>query len=139
MPNRITRGRGLMGGLIATEGLIEATLRWDANIADTVFFVASRQYIVKKITARVEVAGTDAGAVTAVVKKAASGTAITSGTALHSGTINLKGTAATNQALTLSTTASDLDIAAGNAIGLDLTGTPTAAVGCVTVWLAPVA
>ena len=75
--------------------------------------------------------------VTAVIKKAASGTAITSGTALHSSSYNLKGTADTIQSLTLSTTASDLQIAAGTAIGIDFTGTLTAATGVVTITLAP--
>lgn len=132
-----TRGQRLLGDLATINGILEVTMRWDANIADTSFFVANRKYKVRLITARVDVAGIDAGAVTGAIKKAASATAIASGTALHTGTINLKGTANTNQALTLSTTDTDLDIAKGNAIGFDLTGTPTAAVGSVTVLLAP--
>ena len=43
----------------------------------------------------------------------------------------------TIQSLTLSTTASDLQIAAGTAIGIDFTGTLTAATGVVTITLAP--
>lgn len=120
--------------LAVTDGLVPISFAWDPNAADASFFVAPRAYTVKKIDARVEVAGTDAGAVTAVIKKAPSGTDIASGTALHTGTINLKGTADTNQALTLEA-AANLAIAAGDAIGFDLTGTPTAARGCVTVWL----
>ena len=85
------------------------------------------------ITATVEVAGTDAGAVTAVIRKAPSGTALASGTALHSGSINLKGTAATNQALTLSTTSGVVNLAAGDRLAFDLTGVMTSAVGSVTV------
>ena len=108
---------------------------WIATSIDKVFFNARRAYTVVGLVARVEVAGTDAGAVTAVVRKAASGTAIASGTALHSGTINLKGTAATNQTLTLSTTAADLEIAVGDSIGIDFTGTLTGASGLVTVYL----
>ncbi len=118
-------------------GVEFADTEWLASSVDKVFFVATRAYRVKSIIARVEAAGTDAGAVTAAVKKAPSGTAIASGTALHSGTINLKGTAATNQTLTLSTTSSDLDIDAGDAIGIDFTGVLTAATGAVTVALAP--
>lgn len=109
-----------------------------AASVDKVFFTALRAMRVKAITGRVEAAGTDGGAVTAVVKKAASGTAIASGTALHSGTFNLKGTAATNQSLTLSTTSSDLDLAAGDSIGIDFTGVLTTATGIITVALAPV-
>jgi hypothetical protein len=103
---------------------------------DTPFFVAGRAYRVVGITGRVEVAGTG-GAATAVVKKAASATAITAGTALHTGSFNFVGSAATNQVLSLSATPSDLDIASGTCIGLDLTGTITSATGTVTVLLAP--
>lgn len=109
-----------------------------ATSVDKVVFTAPRGYRVKSIVGRVEVAGNDAGAVTAVIKKAASGTAIASGTALHSGTFNLKGTAATNQTLTLSATSSDLDIPAGTSIGVDFTGVLTLATGVFTVALAPV-
>lgn len=104
---------------------------------DTPFFIADRSYTVLSIVLRVEVAGTDGGAVTCQIRKAPSGTAIASGTVLHSGTGNLKGTAATNQTLALSTTASDLSIPSGTCIGFDLTGIATAAVGCVTVVLRP--
>ena len=126
----------LIGSDNAPLGFINAETEWLATSVGKSFFVANRHLIVKSITARVEAAGTDAGGVTAVVRKVPSGTAITSGTALHSGSINLKGTAATNQALTLSTTASDLSIPAGTAIAIDLTGTLTAATGTVTVSLA---
>lgn len=128
---------GLQGTNLGEGGFCDVEIEWLASSVDKISFVATRAYVVKGITARVEVAGTDAGAVTAAVKKAASGTAIASGTALHSGTINLKGTAATNQALTLSTTDSDLEIPAGTAIGIDFTGVLTSATGVVTVTLAP--
>jgi len=100
--------------------------------ADGSGVVLSRDAVIKSITARVDVVGSDAGAVTAVVKKAASGAAVASGTALHSGTINLKGTAHTNQTLTLAAGVTK-KVAAGEAIGLDVTGTTTAARGVVTV------
>jgi hypothetical protein len=121
----------------ATSGLVVAQLRYDATIADTVFFVANRDYRVVGITGRVEVAGTG-GACTAVIKKAASATAIASGTALHSSTFNLVGTAATNQVLTVSTTLTVLAIPSGTCIGFDLTGTPTSAVGTISVFLIPI-
>lgn len=128
---------GLQGKDLDDGGFEIVNMIYDANSVDRAYFVATRAYVVKGIVGRPTVAGTDAGAVTAVIKKAASGTAISSGTALHSSTYNLKGTAHTNQTLTLSTTASDLEIPAGTAIGLDFTGTLTAAVGAVTVCLAP--
>lgn len=121
----------------AGQGWIPVSVRWEPNSADDCFFVADRPYRVKSILACVEVAGTDAGAVTAAIKKAPSATDIAAGTALHTGTINLKGTVDTNQSLTLSATSSDLNIAQGDRIGIDYTGVLTAARGCVTVLLAP--
>jgi hypothetical protein len=128
---------GLEGSELTAGEFVVESASWVPTSVDVPLFVASRKYRVKNISARVEVAGTDAGAVTAVVRKAASGTAIASGTALHSGTINIKGTAATIQELTLSTTDTDLDIADGDMIGIDFTGVLTAATGCVTVALTP--
>jgi hypothetical protein len=101
------------------------------------FFVANRNYRIIAITVRPLVAGSDSGAVTAVVNKVVSGTALASGTTVHIGTINLKGTADTNQVLTMSATSSILDLASGSALGLVPTGTTTAATGVVTVLLSP--
>jgi hypothetical protein len=117
-------------------GFLPISSEYIASSVDKVIFVASRAYAVKAIRGRVTVAGTDGSAVTATVRKVASGTAITSGTALHSGTFNLKGTADTNQSLTLSATASDLLIAPGEAIAIDFAGTLTSATGVITVELA---
>ena len=128
---------GLTGTDAGEGGFIPVSIEYTASSVDKTSFVADRAMRVIGIRGRVEAAGTDAGAVTAAVKKAASGTAIASGTALHSGTFNLKGTAATNQTLTLSTTTTDLDLAAGDSIGVDFTGTLTAATGVITVFLAP--
>lgn len=140
MPNLRQNADGSMGiqGVdLDAGGFITINIEYTHSSVDKVCFVATRSYVVQGITGRPTVAGTDASAVTAVIKKAASATAITSGTALHSSTFNLKGTADTIQALTLSTTASDLAIAAGTAIGIDFTGVLTSATGVVTVTLAP--
>lgn len=129
---------GIQGqGQLDDGGFESVNITYDANTVDKVGFVAQRAYRVKGVLGKVTAAGTDAGAVTLAVKKAPSGTAIASGTALHASTMNLKGTAATNQTLTLSTTSTDLDIAAGDSIGIDVTGTMTAATGVVSVLLAP--
>lgn len=124
-----------VGGVVSG-GSIPVSFFYEATVADSSFFVADRAYRVKSIVGCVEVVGTDAGAVTAVIRKAPSATDIAAGTALHSGTFNLKGTVDTNQTLTLSTTDADLSIASGDRIGFDLTGVPTAARGFVTVLLA---
>jgi hypothetical protein len=128
---------GLQGKDLDDGGFCVVDFNYNASSVDSTMFVASRAYVVKAIIGRPDVAGNDAGAVTATIRKAASGTAIASGTALHSGSMNLKGTAATNQSLTLSTTAGVLEIPAGTAICVDFTGTMTAAVGHISVILAP--
>lgn len=143
MPNITQHADGSQGwqGADGTDpqygGYINVSIEYNASSVDKVAFVATRAYVVKAITARPTIAGNDAGAVTAVIKKAASVVAITAGVALHASTINLKGTADTIQALTLSTTASDVAIAAGTCIGIDFTGVLTLATGVVTVTLAP--
>lgn len=129
----------LIGADGADVGFVVAKTEWLASSVDKVFWVAPRQCRVKRIVARVTVAGTDTTtpAPTAVIRKVPSGTAIGSGTALHSSTINLKGTADTNQVLTLSTTSTDLDLAQGDALAIDVTGTLTGATGVAMVSLAP--
>lgn len=123
-------------GQSVDDGLHTETSEWIATSVDKYFYIATRAERVKAITARPSVAGTG-GAATAVIRKAASGTAITSGTALHSGSINLVGTVDTNQSLTLSTTPGVLDLKAGDALCIDFTGTLTSAVGAVSVALSP--
>lgn len=123
------------GGINSDGEFTFTDMRWAPTSLSAPSFVASRDYVLKSILAAVEVAGTDAGAVTATVYMAPSGTALSAGTALHSGTINLKGTAATNQALTL--TAPSVRIPAGYRVGIVFTGTLTAATGCATAAFCP--
>lgn len=127
---------GFEGTASGEGGFIPVVLNYTAAIVDCTMFTADRPYVVKGIRGRVDVAGTG-GACTAVIRKVASGTAITSGTALHSSSFNLVGTVNTQQALTLSTTASDLLLAAGDSICFDMTGTATSAVGALSVTLNP--
>lgn len=127
---------GIEGTAAGEGGFLPLTLNYTATIVDCTMFTADRPYVVKAIRGRVDVAGTG-GACTATIRKVASGTAITSGTALHTGTYNLVGTVNTQQALTLSTTASDLLLAAGDSICFDMTGTATSAVGALSVHLSP--
>ncbi len=112
----------------------------DALAIDSAFFVADKAYRVIGITGRSTIAGTNGGAVTAAVMKAPSGTALSAGTALQQSTINLKTTADTNfSAVSLTATTADLTLAAGDCVGLDVTGTTTAARGVVCVFLQPLA
>ena len=127
---------GIEGSAGGKGGFVPVTMRYDANSVDAPFFTADRPYVVHAIRGRVEVSGTG-GACTATIRKVPSGTALGSGTALHSGSFNLEGTAATNQTLTLSTTASTVKLAAGDSLAFDITGTATSALGSITVTLSP--
>lgn len=109
----------------------------DGTLIDGVFFVADRPYTVVAVNARVIVAGTDASAVSAQIRRVPNGTAVSGGPAVHTGTINLKGTVDQVQEMTLVTTPASLNLIKGNALGLDVTGTPTAARGAVSVLLLP--
>lgn len=113
--------------------LVELEYSAPTDTAGNVIFVADRAYNLVGIRHVVSTVGSDMGAVTAVVKKAASGTAIASGTALTATAIDLKATIWTpaSPAVTV------LAIAAGDIVGLDVTGTSTAARGNVTLALVP--
>lgn len=108
----------------------------EATPLDGAFFVADRPYVIQSIIARILVAGTDAGAVTAQVRKAANTAAIGAGVVMHSGTINLKGAVDTNQTMTLLTGVA-ITVQAGTGIGLDVTGVTTAARGVISMLLLP--
>jgi hypothetical protein len=110
-------------------------MNYTAASADQLIAVMPRAVRVRSVVVRPTVAGTDGGAVTVAVRKVPSGTAIASGTILHSGTGNRKGTINTNQNLTLAQ--ADCNVAAGESIALDFSGTLTAAVGAVTVMVNP--
>ena len=128
---------GLEGSANGNGGFIPVSTSYNVPTAGSVnLFVADRPYVVQAIRGRVEAAGSG-GAATATIVKVPSGTAVGSGTALHTGTYNLVGTAATQQALTLATTASTLLLAAGYSIAINYTVTATSATGCVTVTLNP--
>lgn len=110
----------------------QANFAYPATPVDAVFFTAQRAMRVRAITLRPTVGASGA---TAVIRKVPSGTAIGSGTALHSGTLDLNGTANTNQSATLSTTSTDLLLAAGDSLAIDVSGTTTNATGVVGVKL----
>jgi hypothetical protein len=97
-----------------------------------------RQMRVVDIRGVTRVAGSEGSAVTVSIYKAASGVAVASGTLLHTGTFDVKGTADTNQVLTLAANPDTLTINPGDSIGYALTGTATAAVGVFQITLEPV-
>lgn len=133
-------GTGLDGELRvngSAAGLIPVSMWYNAPPAVAIpMFVASRAYRVKRIEGRVLAQGSG-GACTGAFWRAASATALGSGTALNTGSYNFVGTIDANQNLTLEA-AANLEIAAGNVVGFVVTGTSTAAQGCLTITLAPV-
>lgn len=107
---------------------------YSAPPTNMTIFTAPRPLRVLAIYGRVDTAAGSASS--SVFRKVPSGTAPGSGTLLHSGSYNLQGTANNNQALTLSTTDSDLRLAAGDSIVAIQTGTTTSAAGGWTIDLA---
>ena len=85
---------GLRGADGGAGAFIFASFPYNASSVDATFFVATRSVAVKGITCKPTVAGNDAGAVTATIRKVPDATAIASGTALPPA-FNLKGTAVT--------------------------------------------
>lgn len=126
-----------MAGVDAGQGVFEfVQFNYTATFASTSVYTAQRTMVVKSLQGRVDVAGTG-GACTLEFRKVASGTAGASGTLLHTGTFNVAGTANTNQTLTLATNPQTLRLAAGESVFVVLTGTPTSAVGSVTLGFLP--
>lgn len=105
----------------------------EATPIDCPFFTATRACRV--VSVMVRILGT-AGSATGQIKKAPSGTAAASGTAITASTFALDATTNTNLTPGLTTTAADLNLAAGDSLCLDVTGTLTSATGVITVELA---
>ena len=118
--------------VVVVSGAIDATYDLDRYI-----FVADRRYRVKKVVIRASAIESTGAATTLMIEKVASGTAIGAGTDVLAAVVNLKTgvTVDTNATLGLHTTAANLVLAPGDALGLDFTNTVTEFVGVVTVTL----
>lgn len=115
-------------------GTFVVTYRYGAATeADGPIFTAPRACRLVKAMCRV--LGTAASA-TINLKKAPSGTAAASGTALLSAAFAADATTNTNATGALTTTSADLSLAAGDSICLDVTGTLTGATGVITLEMA---
>ncbi len=115
----------------------------NGDAIDQDIFIADRAYRVVEVRESHGTKGTDTGAVTLDVKKATGTTAIASGTTVLASTFDLKGTI--NTVVTKSIDNGGLVstpvgyLAAGDRLGLDITGTTTALAGvALTVVLEPV-
>lgn len=109
-----------------------------ATIVTQTIFVAPWPCVVTHIIGRPRVAGTDGSACSLSFYKAGNGVAVGSGTLLHSGVYDMKGTADTNQELTLVGNLDSLTLKAGDSVGFVLTGTATSAVGQITMSVEPI-
>jgi hypothetical protein len=127
---------GFQGNLGYPDGFVNVTYAYDSGFDNKDIFVAARDFVVKSISVRPKVAGTDTGDVSMTVKVCSSGGTDTAGTALHSSTLNLKGTINTPQHATVVSGTTAI-INRGEAITLDATGTTTAAKGIVSILLSP--
>ncbi len=105
----------------------------DANSVDNSVFIADDNWQVTKLSAVPTVAGSTNAAVT--VKKCVTTTAPASGTALHATAFDLTATTNTVQNATLVATTATLQLAAGNRLALDFSGTLTNLVGNVSIFL----
>lgn len=117
---------------------VQATFNWNASSIDARFFTAGRNLRVVAIQYGIDTAATDGGGASFIVRKVTNGTAITAGTALNT-LVDLTTVANTTAAASLSTVAGACVLKKGDALALDFTGTLTAAVGNVTVFMIPVA
>lgn len=95
-------------------------------------FIANESWEVVEIREVHQTLGTDTGAVSLQVNKVPSGTALASGTSMLATAFDLKASINVPRTGALTTTAADLQLAAGDSIGLETAGTLTAVDG-VTV------
>lgn len=108
----------------------------DASSVDTQLFISTGAWQVVSVEEAHTVAGNDGGAVTIMVNKCTGTQAPSAGNATLTGTLDLKGAANTVQAGTLTATTADLQLADGDRLCADFTGTlTTLAGGVVTIGL----
>jgi hypothetical protein len=110
--------------------------KYDANTVTQAAWIAQFPCRVVAITGRPRVAGSG-GACTFQFYKCASTIAAASGTLLHSGSFDVAGTADTNQSLTMVAGVPTRSFVAGDSLNVVLTGTPTSAVGVITITVDP--
>ena len=119
--------------------ILTITRASNGEMVDAPVFICpeNAEYEVVEVMERHEVLGTDGGAVTLDVVKAASATAIAGATTVLSSTFNLKATVATTVRKTVASglvaAKSTRRLTAGQALGLDFGGTQTAVAGLVVV------
>ncbi len=112
----------------------------NSGFVDQLFYLAGAPVEVIDVREVHAVAGTDAGAVTLMLRKCTGTQAPASGTALLASTLNMKATANTPQSGALTTTLNDRKLAPGDRLAVDFTGTLTALASvALSVVLRPIA
>jgi hypothetical protein len=116
-------------GLAIPSGIIDATYDGDRFV-----WTAPWACEVTAVTFVQSVIESTSSTTTVMPKKVPSGTAISSGNSLLAAALNLKTgvTANTIQSPTLTSTGADLQLAAGDSLGLDFTNALTEYIGCCT-------
>lgn len=122
-----------LGDRVISVPIASATEAVDQNV-----FVADKAYTVTAVQEVHSTAGTDAGTVTAALMKCTGTQAASAGVAVTTAPFNLKSTANTVVTATLTATAANKTLAAGDRLSLDFTGVQTALTGAVvTITLSP--
>lgn len=132
MPNY----RRALGVSDSTSCAKSVDFQYTANTVTQAVWVAPYACQVARIMGRPRVAGSG-GACTFSFYKCASAIAAASGSLLHAGSYDLVGTADVNQELTLVTDPTVLQMKEGDSINVVLTGTPTSAVGIISISVEP--
>lgn len=124
---------------VSTQAYLTATCNMVLNsaVVDQVFYIAAEPLEVVEVHEIHATKGTDAGDVTATIRRCQGTESATGGDDLLGTTkINLKGDNDTLQSPALTSTTANLQLAAGDRLSLDITGTATAVAGAqVTVLL----
>ena len=121
------------GSMTDVAGVATVEFEAQGGAIDTVVYTAQKICKVTAISYTPLVAGTDAGAVTVMVDRCQGTEAPGAGDDLMTAALNLKGTAATVQNGTLTATTANLQLAIGDRLALDITGSPTDAAGVITI------
>ena len=112
---------------------------YTASTVTQAYFIATAPVVLTNLGGRPRVVGSDGSAVTLTFYKCKSGVAAASGTLLHAGSYDCKGTADTNQVLTLVANQDSLTFNTGDSLNVVLTGTPTSMVGMIQATFEPLA
>lgn len=135
MPEKFTRRPDGTTGSIPHDVTVNFNYDILSDIVDTWVFVADTDYEITRIVVIPTVAGTNGGAVTADIMKASGTTAVASGATVLSAadSFDLKATINTLIIGTLTTVQADRRLTTNDRLGVNFTGTMTAAVGLIQI------